>query len=45
MGKLLLLTFNEQEEKAIDKIISTLSDHIQLETVCTVPTSSISFSL
>ena len=43
MGKLLLLTLDEQEEKAIDKIISTLSDHIQLETVRTVPTSSISF--
>ena len=43
MGKLLILTLDEQEEKAIDKIISTLSDYIQLETVRTVPTSSISF--
>ena len=32
MGKLLLLTLNEQEEKAVEKIISALSDSILLET-------------
>ena len=37
MGKLLLLTLNEQEEKAIDKIISAIADHISLETVQTIP--------
>ena len=43
IGKLLLLMLDEEEEKAIDKIISTLSDYVQFETVRTVPTSSISF--
>lgn len=28
-----MLTLNEQEEKAIDKIISALADYIQLEAV------------
>lgn len=31
MGKLLLLTLDEQEEKVIDKIISAPAGHIQLE--------------
>ena len=31
MGKLLLLTLTEQEETAIDKIISAISDYIQIE--------------
>ena len=31
MGKLLLLTLNEQEEKMIDKIITAISDYIQVE--------------
>lgn len=31
MGKLLLLTLNEQEEKMIDKIITAISDYIQIE--------------
>lgn len=43
MGKLLLLTLNEQEENAIDKIISTLADYIELETVQVVPASVLSF--
>ena len=30
MGKLLLLTLNGQEEKAIDKIISAINDYIQI---------------
>jgi len=43
MGKLLLLTLNEQEENAIDKIISALADYIELETVQVVPASVLSF--
>ena len=31
MGKLLLLTLNEQEETAIEKIISAISDYIQID--------------
>lgn len=38
-----MLTLNEAEEKAIDKIISALSGYIQLEAVQTIPTSSLSF--
>ncbi len=37
MGKLLLLTLNEQEEKAIDKIIAVISDCLSLEAVQTIP--------
>lgn len=37
MGKILLLTLNEQEEMAINKIISAISDFIQLEAVQVVP--------
>ena len=44
MGKLLLLTLNEQEEKVIDKIIAAVSDYISLETVQTFPAPVISFS-
>ncbi len=43
MGKLLLLTLNEQEELAIDKIISAISDYIQLEAVRVAPISVLSF--
>lgn len=43
MGKMLLLTLNEQEENAIDKIIATLSDYIELETVQITTTSVLSF--
>jgi DNA-binding response OmpR family regulator len=32
-----VLTLDEQEEKAIDKIISAIADHISLETVQTIP--------
>ena len=35
--KILLLTFNEPEEKAIDKILATISDCISLEAVQTIP--------
>lgn len=37
MGKLLLLTLNEQEETAIDKIISAISDYIQIEPMQITP--------
>lgn len=43
MGKLLVLTLNEQEEKVIDKIISAISDYIPLETIQTVSVSVLSF--
>ena len=43
MGKLLLLTLNEQEEKAIDKIIAAISDYIQLEPMEITPASVLSF--
>ena len=44
MGKLLLLTLNEQEEKVIDKIMAAVSDYISLETVQTFPAPVLSFS-
>ncbi len=37
MGKLLLLTLNEQEEKTIDKIIAAIADCISLEAMQTIP--------
>ncbi|EOS47434.1 hypothetical protein C809_02310 [Lachnospiraceae bacterium MD335] len=43
MGKLLLLTLSEQEEKAIDKIIAALSDYIELDNVQIAPVSILSF--
>lgn len=43
MGKLLLITLNEQEEMAIDKIISAISAYIQLEAVQVAPISVLSF--
>ena len=43
MGKLLLLALNEQEEKAIDKIIAALSDYIELDNVQIAPVSILSF--
>lgn len=38
-----MLPLDEQEEKAIDKIISALADYIQLEAVQIVPVSVLSF--
>lgn len=35
--KILLLTFNEHEEKAIDKILATISDCISLEAIQIIP--------
>ncbi len=43
VGKLLLLTLNEQEEKAIDKIISAITDYIQIEPMQVAPVSILSF--
>ncbi|EMJ7540291.1 response regulator transcription factor [Clostridioides difficile] len=43
MGKIILLTLNEQEEKAIDKIITALSDCLELETMQATPVSVLSF--
>ncbi|MCI9083561.1 MAG: response regulator transcription factor [Lachnospiraceae bacterium] len=38
-----MLALNEQEEKAIDKIITALSDYIQLEAIQVAPASVLSF--
>ena len=38
-----MLTLDEQEEKAIDKIIAAISEHVQLEAVQITPTSVLSF--
>ena len=43
MGKLLLLTLNEQEEKIIGKIISAISDYTLLEPMQITPVSVLSF--
>lgn len=43
MGKLLLLTLNEQEETAIDKIISAISDYIRIEPIKITTASVLSF--
>ncbi|MBD5520609.1 MAG: response regulator transcription factor [Lachnospiraceae bacterium] len=38
-----MLTLNEQEEKAIDKIIAALSDYAQIETIQAISTPILSF--
>ena len=43
MGKLLLLTLDEQEEKVIDKIIAAISDYIRLKPMQVTPASVLSF--
>lgn len=43
MSKLLTLTLNEQEEKAIDKIISAIVDYAQIESIQVAPVSVLSF--
>lgn len=43
IGKILLLTLNEQKEKAIDKIIAALSDCISFEPMQITPASVLSF--
>ena len=42
-GKILVLTLNEQDEKVIDKIISAISDCIQLEPIQAAPVPILSF--
>ena len=43
MSKLLVLTLNEQEEEAIDKIISAIANYIQIEPIQVVSTPVLSF--
>ena len=43
MSKLLVLILNEQEEKAINKIISAIADYIQIEPMQVAPVSILSF--
>ena len=43
MGKILVLTLNEQEEKAINKIIAAISNYIQVEPMEIKPASVLSF--
>lgn len=43
MGKLLLLTLNEQEETAINKIIAAISDYVQIEPIQITTASVLSF--
>ena len=44
MGKLLLLTLDGKDGKALDKIISASADYIQPEAVQVVPVPMLSFS-
>lgn len=44
MSKFLLLTLNEQEEKAIDKIIAAIADCISLEALQTIPVPTLGMS-
>ena len=43
IAKILILTFNDDEEKAIEKVLSVLSDEIGLEAVQPVTSSILSF--
>ena len=43
IAKILILTFNDDEEKAIEKVLSVLSDEIGLEAVQPVTSSVLSF--
>ena len=43
IAKILILTFNDDEEKAIEKVLSVLSDEIGLEAVKPVTSSVLSF--
>ena len=38
-----MLTLNEQEEKAVDKIVSAIADYIQIEPIQVAPASVLSF--
>ena len=43
IGKILVLTFNDEEEKAVKKIIAALADSIQLEVMQPPPSHVLSF--
>ena len=43
IGKILILTYNDTEEKAVEKIIASLADNIQLEAVQPASTPILSF--
>ena len=43
IAKILILTFNDDEEKAIEKVLSVLSDEIGLKAVQPVTSSILSF--
>ena len=43
IGKIMVLTYNDTEEKAIEKIIATLIDSIELETMHPPPYPVLSF--
>ena len=43
IGKIMVLTFNDKEEKAVEKIISALFDSIQLEAIQPPPSPVLSF--
>ena len=43
IGKILILTYNDTEEKAVEKIIASLADNIQLATVQPASTPVLSF--
>ena len=43
IGKILILTYNDTEEKTVEKIIASLADNIQLETVQPASTPVLSF--
>ena len=43
IGKIMVLTFNDTEEKAVEKIITALADSIQLETIQPSPFPVLSF--
>lgn len=43
MGKMLVLTFNDNEEMAVEKILSAFADKIQFETIQPVSSPMLSF--
>ena len=43
IGKIMVLTYNDTEEKAIEKIIATLTDSIELGTMHPPPYPLLSF--
>lgn len=43
MGKMLVLTFKDNEEMAVEKILSVLADKIQFETISSISSPVLSF--